>query len=194
MTEKKTAKAKAAPKKAVKSPKAASVPKKQHAPAAESAPKPRHAAVVAKPDSGAAKSALGVAKPARRKGRYWYATGKRKTAVARVKLFEGSGQVMVGGRPADEYFFGIQMGSLRAPLKIVEMEKRFDVEVEVEGGGISAQSDAVRHGIAKALTVFDAALRPTLKKAGFLTRDSRVKERKKYGLKRARRAPQFSKR
>lgn len=128
-------------------------------------------------------------------GRYFYANGKRKTAIARVRLYEkGKGEIIVNGKPAKEYFFGTLIGNLKAPLKLVNLVKNFDITIKIIGGGVSAQSDAARHGIAKALTVYDPALRAALKKAGFLTRDSRVKERKKFGLKRARRAPQWAKR
>lgn len=128
-------------------------------------------------------------------GRYYYANGKRKTAVARVRLYEnGSGKMIVNGKPMEEYFFGTLIGNIKSPLRLVNMQKNFDVSVVVTGGGVAAQSDAIRHGIAKGLTTFDAGFRPTLKKEGLLTRDSRVKERKKFGLHGARRAPQFSKR
>lgn len=127
-------------------------------------------------------------------GRYHYANGKRKTSVARVRMYEGKGQFIVNEKPIEEYFFGDLIGNVKSPLKLVNLQKRFDLSIKVEGGGVSSQSDAARHGIAKALLEFDPALRSQLKKAGFLTRDSRVKERKKFGLHRARRAPQFSKR
>jgi small subunit ribosomal protein S9 len=130
-----------------------------------------------------------------RKGRYFYANGKRKTSVALVRLYEnGKGEVVVNNRPAEEYFFGIQMGNVKAPLKLANALKLFDVVVMVKGGGVNSQADAIRHGISKALLEYDPELRQVLKKAGYLTRDSRVKERKKPGLKRARRAPQWAKR
>jgi len=130
-----------------------------------------------------------------RKGKYYYANGKRKTSVARVRLYEkGKGDIIINDQPANDYFFGTLIGNIKAPLKLVDMLKSFDVVVKVEGGGISSQSDAVRHGISKALTVFDPALRTVLKRASLLTRDARMKERKKFGLHRARRAPQWSKR
>jgi small subunit ribosomal protein S9 len=130
-----------------------------------------------------------------RKGRYFYANGKRKTSVARVRLYEnGKGEIVVNNRPVDDYFFGEMIGSIKAPLKMANALKLFDVTALVEGGGVHAQADAVRHGIAKALLEYDPELRKELKRAGFLTRDSRTKERKKYGLKRARRAPQWAKR
>ena len=130
-----------------------------------------------------------------RKGRYFYANGKRKTSVARVRLYEsGKGDIIVNDKPMKEYFFGALIGNIKAPLKLVNMLKNFDITVKVVGGGVSSQSDAVRHGISKALIVFDPTLRSVLKKVGFLTRDSRVKERKKPGLHGARRAPQWAKR
>lgn len=141
-------------------------------------------------DKSAAKEA-----PAKRKGRYFYANGKRKTAVARVRLYEGGkGEVIVNEQNLADYFFGTLISNVKSPFKITETGKQFDVVVKVEGGGISAQSEAVRHGISKALTLFDPALRAALKKAGLITRDSRVKERKKFGLHGARRAPQWAKR
>jgi small subunit ribosomal protein S9 len=127
---------------------------------------------------------------------YFYACGKRKTAVARVRLYtKGKGLITVNSLPAEEYFTMLtSKGIIASPLKMTGTTKDFDISVKVEGGGSSAQAEAVRHGIARALIEYNATLRPTLKRAGFLTRDSRVKERKKPGLKRARRAPQFSKR
>ena len=131
----------------------------------------------------------------KREGRYFYANGKRKSSVARVRLYEnGKGELIVNNKPIKDYFFGELIGSVKAPLKIASALKLFDVTALVEGGGVSSQADAVRHGISKALLQYDPELRSMLKKAGFLTRDSRVKERKKYGLKRARRAPQWAKR
>ena len=132
---------------------------------------------------------------AKKAGRYFYANGKRKTAIAQVRLYEkGKGDILINNHPLDDYFFGTLIGNVLFPLKLVNLQKTFDVLVRVQGGGISAQSDAVRHGISKALTVYDPALRSVLKKAGLISRDSRVKERKKPGLKRARRAPQWAKR
>lgn len=130
-----------------------------------------------------------------RQGRYFYAHGKRKTAVARVRLYEnGKGEIVVNNKTAQDYFFGILLGKVKAPLKLANAMKLFDITAQIVGGGVSAQADALRHGISKALLEYDPDLRPVLKKAGFLTRDSRVKERKKFGLKRARRAPQWAKR
>ena len=126
---------------------------------------------------------------------YFYSNGKRKTAVARVKLFqEGSGKVTVNGLKIAEYFSGVQIENATSPLSLTGNKKNFDVEVVVLGGGKSAQSDAIRLGVSRALLLFDPELRPSLKREGFLRRDARVKERKKPGLKGARRAPQFSKR
>lgn len=122
--------------------------------------------------------------------------GKRKVAVARVGIvMEGTGKITVNGKDAAAFFsFPMALGSIRRPLELASMVKSVDVVATVRGGGSSAQVEAVRNAIAKALVTQDAGLRPMLKKAGYLTRDPRVKERKKYGLKKARRAPQFSKR
>ena len=131
----------------------------------------------------------------KRKGSYFYANGKRKTSVARVRLYEnGKGEIIINNAPVNEYFFGTLIGNIKAPLKLANAMKLFDVTALVVGGGVSSQSDAVRHGIAKALLEYDPELRKVLKTAGFLTRDSRTKERKKFGLKKARRAPQWAKR
>jgi small subunit ribosomal protein S9 len=122
-------------------------------------------------------------------------TGRRKTSIARVRLAAGNGKITVNGRDIDDYF-GLETLKLiiRQPLVLTETQGKYDVIVNVEGGGLAGQAGAIRHGIARALLEVDQALRPAVKKAGFLTRDSRMKERKKYGLKAARRAPQFSKR
>jgi len=124
-----------------------------------------------------------------------YATGRRKTSVARVYLTPGSGQIIVNKRPMDEYF-GRETSKmvLCQPLVLTEQLNKFDVHVNVTGGGISGQAGAIRHGITRALMVVDGEMRPALKKAGFVTRDSRAKERKKYGKRAARRSFQFSKR
>lgn len=127
---------------------------------------------------------------------HYYATGRRKTSVARVRLIPGGkGNITINGKSIDEYF---KMESLRMmihqPLEMTNMADKFDVVVKVSGGGFTGQAGAVRHGIARALQLVDPELRAPLKKAGLLTRDPRMKERKKYGLKAARRAPQFSKR
>lgn len=126
---------------------------------------------------------------------YYYSVGKRKTAIARVKLFEnGSGTIKINDLDIKEYFAGIAIENALTPLVLTDNKKTFDVEVKVEGGGKEAQSDAMRLGISRALLVLDPELRATLKPEGLLRRDARKKERKKPGLKRARRAPQFSKR
>ena len=126
---------------------------------------------------------------------YLAAIGKRKTARARVKLYQdGSGEFVINGMPIQKYFAGVAIENALAPLEIAGNKKTVDVDARVSGGGKSAQSDAVRHGISRTLLLLSADYRPELKRAGFLRRDARVKERKKPGLKRARRAPQFSKR
>ena len=126
---------------------------------------------------------------------YNYGTGRRKTAVARVFIKPGSGNIVVNGKPVDE-FFSRETGRMivRQPLVLTGNQDKFDIMVNVTGGGESGQAGAVRHGIAKALTYFEPELRSTLKRGGFLTRDSRVVERKKYGKAKARRSFQFSKR
>ena len=123
------------------------------------------------------------------------ATGRRKSSVARVRLYEGTGQFKLNGRPLENYFPEMAH-RLRVldPLRTVDMETRFDIHAKLEGGGYTGQTDALRLGIARALIVIDPELRPALKREGFLTRDSREVERKKYGLRKARRAPQFTKR
>lgn len=122
-------------------------------------------------------------------------TGRRKTAIARVRIIPGGGQITVNGRQAEQYFVKpTLLMIIRQPLDITDTMGRFDVVALVEGGGISGQAGAVRHGIARALLKAEPGLRPSLKKAGYLTRDPRMKERRKYGLKKARKAPQFSKR
>lgn len=129
------------------------------------------------------------------KRQYHYASGKRKTAIARVRLFpEGSGDVRVNGKSLKQYFAGTQIENTLAPLVIIDRKTAYDVEATVLGGGKCAQSDALRHGISRALLLVNPDWRSDLKRAGFLRRDARIKERKKPGLKRARRAPQFSKR
>ncbi len=125
----------------------------------------------------------------------WYGTGKRKTAVARVFLRPGAGEITVNGKELTEHFqTEAHLKKVFAPLRITGTEKRFNALITVTGGGIAAQADAVRHGISRALCAFNKGLRPALKKEGFLTRDARVKERKKYGLRGARKRPQYSKR
>lgn len=125
----------------------------------------------------------------------YYGTGRRKSSTARVFLRPGNGSIVVNKRPLDE-FFGRETARMivRQPLELVEMEDKFDLYVTVTGGGISGQAGAIRHGITRALMEYDEALRPTLRKAGFVTRDARRVERKKVGLHKARKKPQFSKR
>ena len=125
----------------------------------------------------------------------YYGTGRRKSSVARVYLVPGTGKVTINKKDMDEYFgFDTLKVIARQPLELTSTADKFDVLVNVRGGGYTGQAGAIRHGIARALLEADPELRPVLKKAGFLTRDPRMKERKKYGLKKARRAPQFSKR
>lgn len=126
---------------------------------------------------------------------YYYGTGRRKSSVARVRVYQGTGSITINGRSIDDYF-GLDTLKLivRQPLTLTESEGKFDIVCTVAGGGVTGQAGAIRHGLSRALLKFDPELRPVLKKAGFLTRDPRMKERKKYGLKAARRAPQFSKR
>jgi small subunit ribosomal protein S9 len=125
----------------------------------------------------------------------YYGTGRRKTSVARVRLVAGEGNIVVNGRPLDQYF-GLKTLELivKQPLNVTDAIGKYDVIAKVEGGGPTGQAGAVRHGIARALLRVDAEYRPVLKKAGLLTRDPREKERRKYGLKKARKASQFSKR
>ncbi len=124
-----------------------------------------------------------------------YATGRRKTSSARVYLSTGAGDIVVNGKPLD-VFFGRKTAQMivRQPLELVDMKSNIDIKVTVSGGGISGQAGAIRHGITRALISYDETLRSPLRKAGFVTRDAREVERKKVGLRKARRAPQFSKR
>ena len=126
---------------------------------------------------------------------YFYGTGRRKKSVARVRVYPGTGSITVNGKDIDEYF-GLETLKLiiNQPFGVTGTTGKFDIVVNVNGGGISGQAGAIRHGIARALVLADETYRPAIKQAGFLTRDPRMKERKKYGLKAARRAPQFSKR
>lgn len=125
----------------------------------------------------------------------YYGTGRRKTSIARVRLVPGEGKITINGRDIDNYCdYETLKRDIRMPLVLTETEGKFDVLAKVLGGGFTGQAGALRHGISRALLKADGELRPILKKAGFLTRDPRMKERKKYGLKKARRAPQFSKR
>ena len=127
--------------------------------------------------------------------KFEYGTGRRKTATARTRIYAGSGGILVNGRPYEEYFprKTLQM-IIRQPLTLCKVADKVDVRVNVAGGGVSGQAAAVRHGISRALLMVDPALRPVLKKAGFLTRDARKKERKQYGLRAARARYQYSKR
>ncbi len=136
-----------------------------------------------------------MAKKAAAKAAKYYGTGRRKSSVARVYLVPGKGTITSNKKNIDEYF-GLESLKVivRQPLTITETVEKYDVIVTVKGGGFTGQAGAIRHGIARALLTVDADFRPVLKKEGFLTRDPRMKERKKYGLKKARRAPQFSKR
>jgi len=125
----------------------------------------------------------------------YQATGRRKEAVARVRLVPGTGRILVNGRPYEEYFTSVtQRHQVIEPLQLAGALDKYDVLANVSGGGLSGQAGAIRHAVARALTEADGALRRPLKKAGMLTRDPRMKERRKYGLKKARKAPQFSKR
>ncbi|MCL2398070.1 MAG: 30S ribosomal protein S9 [Defluviitaleaceae bacterium] len=125
----------------------------------------------------------------------YYGTGRRKSSVARVYIMPGNGKITINKRDMDDYF-GLETLKIivKQPLELTGMTSKFDVSVNVHGGGFTGQAGAIRHGITRALVEADADFRPALKKAGYLTRDPRMKERKKYGLKGARRAPQFSKR
>ena len=129
------------------------------------------------------------------KRQYQYGTGRRKNAVARVRLVPGTGKITVNGRDGQEYFGREALVNYAAaPFKVTDTQGHFDVIARCNGGGVSGQAGALRHGVARALLLVNEEYRPALKAAGFLTRDPRMKERKKYGLKAARRAPQFSKR
>ena len=126
---------------------------------------------------------------------YFYGTGRRKSSVARVRVYAGTGKITINDRDIDDYF-GLETLKLivRQPLTLTGTTDKLDIVCRVGGGGVTGQAGAIRHGLSRALLQYDENLRTTLKKAGFLTRDPRMKERKKYGLKGARRAPQFSKR
>lgn len=126
---------------------------------------------------------------------YFYGTGRRKKSVARVRVYAGTGKITINNRDIDDYF-GLETLKLvvRQPLALTGLTEKFDIVCTVAGGGVTGQAGAIRHGLSRALLQYDENLRPALKKAGFLTRDPRMKERKKYGLKAARKAPQFSKR
>ncbi|MBQ1212768.1 MAG: 30S ribosomal protein S9 [Clostridia bacterium] len=126
---------------------------------------------------------------------YFYGTGRRKSSIARVRLYPGTGAITINGKDIDTYF-GLETLKLivNQPFGVTETTGKFDIVASVKGGGFSGQAGAIRHGLSRALVLADEANKPALKAAGFLTRDPRMKERKKYGLKAARRAPQFSKR
>ncbi|MDR2655035.1 MAG: 30S ribosomal protein S9 [Oscillospiraceae bacterium] len=127
---------------------------------------------------------------------YFYGTGRRKKSVARVRVYAGNGKITINNRDIDDYF-GLETLKLivRQPLSLVGLVDKFDIICTVAGGGVTGQAGAIRHGLSRAMLQYsEGELRPVLKKAGFLTRDPRMKERKKYGLKKARKAPQFSKR
>ena len=127
---------------------------------------------------------------------YYYGTGKRKTSIAKVRLYlDDGGPTIVNGKPVDEYFgWRPWRDIINEPFRIAEMANRFRVMVRVVGGGVHSQAEAIRHGIARALIAYDAELKVGLRRNGLITRDARIKESKKYGLKRARRAPQYTKR
>ena len=126
---------------------------------------------------------------------YFYGTGRRKSASARVRLYPGEAGFVVNGKPAEEYFSRqVDLNDALEPLRATENEEKFRITVVVRGGGITGQAGAIRHGIARALVESDPELRPVLREGGYLTRDPRTKERKKPGLKRARKAPQYTKR
>ena len=126
---------------------------------------------------------------------FYYGTGRRKTAVARVRLLPGEGEIVVNGRTMDQHFGNaVNETDVRMPFRVTGTDGRFNTMVKVEGGGVTGQAGAIRHGIARALLQLDRGHRLPLRQAGLLTRDPRMKERKKYGLKRARKAPQYTKR
>lgn len=125
----------------------------------------------------------------------YYGTGRRKTSVARVRVIPGQGHIKVNGKELEDYFGRKVLQTIvKQPLVLIGVEGKYDVIAKVHGGGASGQAGAIRHGLSRALQVADGSFRPALKKAGFLSRDPRMKERRKYGLKKARKAPQFSKR
>ena len=167
-------------KEAVKKPAAAHAAREAHAPAAH---------------APATHTGASHAPAAPKAGRYTEATGRRKTAIARVRLTVGKGTVTVNGKELLKYFaIARQAASATAPLRELKLDKHYDVSVHVSGGGINAQAEAIRHGIAQAIVGIDASWKPRLRAVGYMTRDSRMVERKKYGLKKARRAPQWAKR
>ena len=149
----------------------------------------------AAPEAEAAEAAPATPTQIRKGERYYHGTGRRKTAIARVRLYPGSGAITANDRPYLEVFPRVKnQAEVKRPLLLTETLDRFDVHAKVEGGGISAWAGAMGLGIARALIRFDEGLRSTLRRGGLLTRDPRVKEREKYGLKRARKAPQYTKR
>lgn len=167
----------------------------------ETAPTPEAAAApVAQPAPETAAQAAPAVKPAREKKKTyegeWAATGRRKNAAARVRLLSpGTGKITVNGKPYDKYFTRETYHiTIMQPLKLAKLIDKFDIVINAKGGGTTGQADAARHGIARAIIKFDTSLRSLIKKAGFLTRDPRAKERKKYGRKRARKRFQYSKR
>jgi small subunit ribosomal protein S9 len=126
---------------------------------------------------------------------YYYGTGRRKTSVARVRLYPGTGAVVINGKPLDDLFVRpVHREAILRPLVVAESQDKFNAQVKVDGGGVSGWAGAIAHGIARALVAADENLKPALRRHGLLTRDPREKERKKYGLKRARKAPQYTKR
>jgi small subunit ribosomal protein S9 len=128
-------------------------------------------------------------------GKYYYATGRRKESIARVRLYEGTGNILINGRPYLTLFSrNDHQIKVRRPFEVTELIGKFDIYAKINGGGVTGWADALAHGTARALLEYDASFRPALRKAGLLTRDPRVKERKKVGLKRARKAPQYTKR
>jgi small subunit ribosomal protein S9 len=146
--------------------------------------------------TGTTPNAGAAAAPTNERAPYFYGTGRRKSAVARVRLYPGNGQITVNSKTVEDYFGGRTFFHrvVNMPLDLTESAGKYNITVKVIGGGVSGQAGAVRHGVARALVQADPALRAALKKAGFLTRDAREKERKKAGLKRARKAPQYTKR
>ncbi len=127
--------------------------------------------------------------------RYFYGTGRRKSSVARVRLYPGTGSVSINGRTLEDYFGRVSLRSVALEaLGAVDLNGKFNTSVKVVGGGIAGQAGAIRHGVTRALIAMDETLKPALRRAGYVTRDARVKERKKFGLKRARKAPQYTKR
>lgn len=172
-------------------------------PASKISPKPKKSSKEATPKTSPTPrekpktlSAAGKTKAVPKATHYFYAAGKRKTSVASVRLFSnGKGTVTINDRAFENYFpIFTDQDKILAPLRITNTQKAFSIAVKVRGGGVHAQAEAIRHGIAKALLQYDSNLRSIVKPMGFLTRDARIKERKKYGLKRARRAPQWQKR